>query len=476
MPSQSMSLSQEQRQLQILAPQLRQSLELLQVPLLELRARVQQELERNPTLEQKPEKTEPLEAEPVGSVAEDAKELNFKKEFEILARLDEESCRYFMQDFASEPYDAARERRRAHVLESQVRPESLQEHLARQLRVAGLPERERRIGELLIGSINEDGYLLQSVEDLAAATGFEPARIQDVLGVIQEFDPIGVGARTLAECLRLQLERLGQGDSLAAAIVAGHLEALGRRQVKDIARALDAPPEAVQQAARLIATLEPKPGRAFSAELPRYVQPDATVEPAEGGYVVRVHNEQVPRLWISRQYRAMFENPATPPETKDYLRERIRAGLILIRSLSQRQQTLQRVADAIVRVQTDFFAAGVAALKPLTMADIARQVGLHETTVCRCVANKYLQTPQGLFELKYFFTPGLRRADGTVVSNKTVQDRLAALIAAEDPAHPLSDQDLMERFRAEGLTVARRTVAKYRLALKIPPSHLRRAG
>ncbi|MFH1477029.1 MAG: RNA polymerase factor sigma-54 [Verrucomicrobiota bacterium] len=474
MPNQSLAMSQEQRQLQILAPQLRQSLELLQAPMLELRALVQQELQRNPTLEEKPPKTISLEVEPGASEVDDAKELAFKDEFEILSRIDEEGCKYFMQDLASEPYDAGREKRRAFFLDSQVKPVSLQEHLNQQLREAGLSEQDHRIGELIVGSINEDGYLLQSVEAMATATGFEAAQIHDVLVVIQDFDPIGVGAGDVRECLLLQLERLGQGDSLAAVVVKNHLDLLGNKQFKEIAQRQAVPLEQVHQAAKVVATLEPKPGRVFSAEMPVYIVPDVVVEKTDAGYQVHLNDEHIPRLWISRQYKDMMQNDATRPDVKDYIRERIRSGLFLIKSITQRQRTLYRVASEIVRVQSEFLDVGVAQLKPLAMAEVARIVGLHETTVCRCVANKYIKTPRGLFAMKYFFTPGLKMADGKTVSNKTVQDKIASLAAAEDPAHPLSDQELMDRLKGEGLQVARRTVAKYRMVLKIPPSHLRK--
>jgi len=474
MVNQSLSMSQEQRQIQILAPQLRQSLELLQAPMLELRALIQQELERNPTLEENPPKTISIEVEPGGSEVDDAKELAFKDEFEILSRIDEEGCKYFMQDMASEPYNAGQDKRRSFFLDSRVKPESLQEHLARQLREAGLSERDHRAGELIIGSINDDGYLLQSVEEMAAATGYEAAQISDVLVVIQDFDPIGVGARDVRECLLLQLERLGQGDSLAAAVVEKHLDLLGNKQFKEIARCQAVSLEQVHQAAKIIATLEPKPGRVFGDETPAYVIPDVMVEKADVGYRVLLNDEHIPRLRISRQYKEMMHNGATKPDAKAYIRERIHSGLFLIKSITQRQRTLYRVAMEIVRVQSEFLDAGLAHLKPLTMAEVARIVGLHETTVCRCVANKYMQTPRGMFALKYFFTPGLKTADGKTVSNKTVQDKIAVLVAEEDPEHPLSDQEIMDRFKVQGLQVARRTVAKYRLILKIQPSHLRK--
>ncbi|MBI2437894.1 MAG: RNA polymerase factor sigma-54 [Lentisphaerae bacterium] len=452
MVDQSLALTQEQeqRQIQLLAPQLRQSLELLQAPMLELRDLVQQELQINPTLEEKPPKTVSIEVEPGGSEVDDAKELAFTKEFEILSRIDEEGYRYFMQDLSAEADDPGRAKRRTFFIDSRVKPESLQEHLEQQLRVAGLGEQDLRIGELIIGSINDDGYLLQNLEEMAAATGFAAAHIHDVLVVIQDFDPVGVGARDVRECLLLQLERLGQADSLPGIIVKDHLEALGNKQFKEIAQALAVPLEQVQLSAKVIATLEPKPGRAFSTETPTYIIPDVVVEKTDAGYVIHLNDEYVPRLWINRQYRDMMRNDSTKPDVKAYIKERIQAGLFLIKSITQRQRTLYRVASEIVRVQSDFLDKGLAQLKALNMTDVARAVGLHETTICRCVANKYIKTPRGLFEMKYFFTPGFRTADGQAVSFRAVLDKLAALVAAEDPKHPLSDHEIVECFKREG--------------------------
>ena len=331
------------------------------------------------------------------------------------------------------------------------------------------------MGNLIIGSINNDGYLIQDVEELAASADIDPAHMKDVLALIQDFDPVGVGTRNLKECLLLQLERLGQDHSLAAAIVRDHLELLGAKHIKEIAHALKVALDDVHQAARLIATLEPKPGRSCSSESARYILPDMLVEKVDGQYRVILNNDEIPDLRISKQYRALMNTASTSDEVKTYIRDRIRAGLFLIKSVAQRQQTLYRVATAIVKVQTDFFDQGIAHLTPLTMAEVARTVELHETTICRCIANKHMQTPRGLFEMKYFFTPGLKMTDGTTISNKTVQDMIVALVTGEDISQPFSDQDILEKLQAQNIHIARRTVAKYRIALKILPSHLRKS-
>ncbi len=472
----SLSLVQDQRQIQILAPQLRQSLELLQVPMLELRTLIQKELQQNPTLEEKPVNTPPLEVEKVGGAVDDAKELNFKDEFTTLSRMDEEWCRYFMQNQVYEPYDPGAEQRRRFFMESQVQKESLHKHLEHQLALAGISEQDHRLGILIIGNINDDGFLTQDIEKLAASAGSDPAQMRDILALIQDLDPVGVGAHDLKECLLIQLERLGQSDSLAARIARDHLEPLGHKHIKEIARAQNVAIEDVQQAAKLIATLEPKPGRAFNPEAPRYILPDVLVELVEGQYRVILNDDEIPGLRISKHYRDLMHTTGTADDVKTYIKDRIRSGLFLIKSIAQRQQTLYRVSMAIVNAQQEFLDQGITQLKPLTMSEVAQTVGLHETTVCRCIANKHMQTPRGLFEMKYFFTPGLKTADGKTMSNKTVQDMLMALIAKEDPQHPFSDQDLLEKLTAQGIHIARRTIAKYRIALKILPSHLRKSS
>ncbi|MDO9541953.1 MAG: RNA polymerase factor sigma-54 [Kiritimatiellia bacterium] len=472
--NQTLALTQEQRQLQTLAPQLRQSLELLQVPVLELRALIQKELQQNPVLEEKSGDLIALDQQPAGDNHPDAKELNFKEEFEILMRLDKETYDYFLRGY--EPHDADSERRRNYALDVRAPEESLQEHLAKQLAFLDLSERDRRIGELIIGSINEEGYLIQNIEELAVSAGYEPDYLRDVLAVIRDFDPVGVGARDLKECLLIQLQRFGHDSSLATRIVSEHLDLMAAKNYSEIGKALNVTADEVRLAAKMIATLDPRPGLAFGGETAPYISPEIFVEKGERGYYVVLNDDRIPRLRISKYYQQLMADNQSTEEVKKYIVDKIKAGLFLMKSIEQRQRTIRRVASEIVKVQAEFFDSGVAHLKPLTMADVARQVGLHETTICRCVANKFMKTPGGVFEMKYFFTPGLKTNDGRLVSNKAVQDLVAGLVAEEDVAHPLSDQEIFERLNAQGLQVARRTVAKYRLALKIPPSHLRKSG
>ena len=473
MNNQTLSLTQDQRQIQTMAPQLRQSLELLQVPVLELRALIQKELQQNPVLEERGgdavslDQQVPLESHP------DEKELKFKEEFDVLMRLDRETYDYFMREY--EPEDDSAEKRRRYAIDIKTREESLQEHLVGQLSFLNFSERDRRIGELIIGSINEDGYLTQDIGALAESAGYEKELFYDVLAVIQDFDPVGVGGRDLKECLLIQLQRLGQDSALAEQIVGGHLDRLAAKNYPEIAKALGVQADEVRQAAKVIATLEPRPGRAFGGDTAQYIVPEIIVEKGEQGYRVHLNDERIPQLRISRYYQQLMAEAGSTEEVKKYIRDKVSAGLFLMRSIDQRQRTLRRVAEEIVKVQSGFFDSGVSHLRPLTMAEVARQVGLLDTTVCRCVANKFVKTPAGVFEMKYFFTPGLKTSNGESVSNKAAQDLIAGLVADEDPSRPLSDQEIFERLRAQGLQIARRTVAKYRLVLKIPPSHLRKA-
>jgi RNA polymerase sigma-54 factor len=461
----------------VLAPQLRQSLELLQVPTLELRALIRAELEKNPTLEEPPENYTPLEdddGKPKGNEDADQKALDFRKEFDVLARLDDEWRDYFFQEENNRPYTAESAEKRQYFFDSVAQTESLQTHLINQLRLSDLDEPSRQIGELIIGSISDEGFLTTPLEELAASINAEPELFHTVLETIQDFDPTGVGARNLKECLLMQLRRLDKGDSLAAAIIRDHIDLLAAHKLQDIAKALKTTPEEVQKATDFIATLTPRPGNAYAGDASAYIAPDVQVRKLDGKFVVILNDDQIPHLHISRQYRTLMSDESTTGELRDYVQDKIRAGTFLIKSIQQRQSTIFNIATEIVKVQEEFLEHGVSHLKPLTMSMVADAVKLHETTISRAVAGKHMRTPVGLFEMKYFFTPAIKTSDGGSVSNKTVIDMIASLVATESPNAPLSDQELMDQLKLKGVDVARRTVAKYRMALKLPPSHLRK--
>jgi RNA polymerase sigma-54 factor len=474
MPSQTLSLSQGQHLQMILAPQLRQSLEMLQLPILELRTMIQSELEQNPTIEEKPIEGQKAEIEPGDGKPETPEEMQFKEEFEVLSKLDDEWRDYFFQEFEAQPYSEDDEERHQFMLDSIPHNESLQEHLLAQLHIAELSDQDRRVGELIIGSINNDGYLTTPLPELAVSANCDPQHLQDILSVVQDFHPTGVGARDLSECLLIQLERLGKSDTLAALIVRTQLDNLAERRYAEIAKALKVGGDEVRKAAHLISTLDPKPGRVYSDEVSAYILPEVVVQQVDGKYVVILNDDQLPHVRISQQYREMLQSEDTPPHVKQYIRERIRSGAFLIKSIHQRQRTIHKIAGEIVERQQEFLRHGISRLKPLTMAEVAGTVGVHETTVSRAVSGKYMKTPLGIFEMKYFFTPGIKTAGGSEVSNMTVKDMIAGMVAKEDPDRPLSDQEIVEELQRQGLQIARRTIAKYRLALRIAPSHMRK--
>jgi len=477
----SLALLQQQRQMMILAPQLRQSLEMLQLPMLELRAVIQQEMETNPTIE---DVTDPHEISvdseqpaTTTTTADDAP-LDFDKDKDIdaLAKLDDEWRDYFLQGIENAPHNDDAEDRHQFLLDSMKQPVSLQDHLLEQLILTELSDGDKQFAETLIGNINEDGYFIGNLDELSLQMGCTLLHLQDILSVIQEFHPTGVGARDVRECLLLQLEPLGSSRQirLARRITEKYLDELAARHYKLIAKDLATTPEEVQEAENFIRALDPRPGRIFAPELSEYVTPEVMVRRINDRYVVILDDDQLPHIRISGHYRQLLQDPGTTTEVKSYIRERIRAGAFLIKSIHQRQRTIQRIATEIVNAQQDFLDQGIAFLRPMTMSEVAAKVGVHETTVSRTVANKYMTTPRGVFEMKFFFTPGLRTTDGSSVSNKTVQDRIMHLVAEESPTDPLSDQSIQEKLDQLGIHVARRTVAKYRIVLKIPPSHQRR--
>jgi RNA polymerase sigma-54 factor len=463
---------------QVLAPQMQQSLQLLQAPTLELRQLIHQELQQNPTLEEITTDVVSIEAETESLNAKDERkekdELDFKEEYEVLAKLDEEWREYFSRHNVHRQRSPEEEEARQFLFDSLVQPESLQEHLLNQLQLSGASDQERRVGELLIGSIDDNGYLSTSLEDISQNSGLPVEELQHVLDLIQTFSPVGVGARDLRECLLIQLERLGKSDSIEAAIVRDHLEDLGKKRYPEIAKALNLTIEDINRIASFISTLEPRPGRAFSHDANSYVTPDVLVKKMGDDFSVILNDDQIPHLRISNTYKELMARDNNAQDVKDYLKERIRAAKFIIKSIHQRQQTIYNIATEIVKRQRDFFEKGVAGLKPLTMNDVAQVVGVHETTVSRAVSNKYMQTPHGIFEMKYFFTSGYTTADGQVVSNTSVKEAVAELIAKEDPSKPLSDQEIVKMLTEKGIPIARRTVAKYRAELKILPSHLRK--
>jgi RNA polymerase sigma-54 factor len=499
-----LQLSQRLSQSLVLAPQLQQSLAMLQAPSLELKALVEQELQQNPVLEEVPEQEMDLRekspdseasggdesetpaaadlAEPPADVKFDAATErmandpvdDFQAEFEKLVQMDQDWRDHFSQTSAVTRSSAEDEEKREFMFNSITVEASLAQHLMEQVRDTDLNGEDRAIAELLIGNIDDYGFLMATAEELAASTNLPDDKILQTLKVIQGFEPAGVGARDLRECLMLQLERAGKDGTLEYRIIRDHMEALGKRKIPEIARSTGQTVDEVQNALVRIGRLEPRPGRAFLPVVEQYVAPEVFVVKNGDEFTVTTNDEQIPHLRISNVYKDLMAAGENNAEVRNYIREKIRAGKFLIKSLHQRQTTIANIGREIVKRQREFMEKGVAHLHPMTMSQVADVVGVHETTVSRAVSGKYIQTPQGVFEMKYFFTAGLQNAHGADVSNTSVKDMIAEIFKAEHTARPLSDQEVVKMLTAKGINIARRTVAKYRDELGILPSNLRR--
>ena len=478
-------LQQRLSQQLVMTPQLRQAIKILQVSRAELETLIDQELAENPVLEESLEDRADGESEvPTvdGNGAEEYEAAPADGEHEA-QNVGEIDWKEFAENYANDVHggmaggapDDDDERRPA--LENMlVKRTQLPEHLMWQLRLTDLADEEREIGALIIGSLDADGYLTLSLEEVAflANTWPDTGIVERVLQRIQEFDPPGVAARSLAECLLIQLRQLGlEADSLPARIVRDHLPLLESRRFDRLARDLGVGLEQIAEATKIISVLEPKPGRDFGDGETRYVTPDVYVQKVGDEYVVTLNEEGLPRLRVSQFYRRMLGGEGSA-EARGYIQEKMRAAAWLIKSIHQRQRTLYMVTSSIVKFQQEFLEKGVSALRPLVLKDVANDIGMHESTVSRATAGKYVHTPQGTFELKYFFTSSLRGGHGSEVSAESVKEKIREIIGKEDGRKPMSDQYIAELLAKEQIDIARRTVAKYRELMGILPSSKRK--
>lgn len=483
--SQQLRLTQEL----VMTPQLQQAIKLLQLSRLELVDRVQQEIEENPLLEElreddapeSPDSEEILSLEGSGVTEGDAAPSEsplpeFPNEDKPAApEIDwEQYLDYYDSGSASDgPLDIDDERP---SYENFLSPEAtLQDHLLWQLRLTHLGPEEKKIGAHIVGNVDEDGYLRASVEELADAAQAPVERVEAVLAVVQEFDPLGVASRSLQECLLRQAREHDLGETVERVIAHG-LKHLETKNYKRLAKELDLPYEEVLEAASEISRLEPRPGRSFASTRIDYVVPDVFVTREGGEYVVRLNEDGVPKLRVSRYYQSLLQDQsAEGREAKGYIQERMQAALWLIKSIHQRQQTLYKVATSIVRFQREFLDRGGAHLRPLILKDVADDIGMHESTVSRVTTNKYMHSPHGTVELKFFFSSAIQSRDGEDLASRSVKVRMRELIGREDARTPLSDLQIAELLSKEfGLKIARRTVSKYRESLGILPSSGRR--
>ena len=498
---QRMQLGQRLAQVQVMSPQMQQSLAMLQAPMLDLRSLVDQELQENPVLEEIPkdgsatgevhvsESTQESTAE-ADSTVEMAGEIqidsgpetngepvdDFQAVLEKVAELDEQWRDHFNSAQTSTPQRASVEddERRQFMFDSLTANTSLHDHLLSQVHLSDLEEDETVVAEAVIGNIDDFGYVQISVEDLMDSTGMSLEVVEEVLCVIRSLEPAGVGASDLRECLLLQLERSGRIDSPEYKVVDKYMEALGRRRFPEIARAMGLGIDEVQDIAENIAALDPRPGRAFLPAVDQYVVPEVFVKWKDDSWVVTSNRDEMPKIRINNSYKDMLVQSKDSREVREYIRSKIRDGKFLIKSIHQRQDTILKIAQEVVKRQVDYMEKGVSFLKPMTMAEIAEAVDVHETTVSRAVSGKFMDTPQGLVELRNFFTTGIKTASGQDVSNASVKQVISDLVEEEDKSKPLSAEQIVKILADRHLKIARRTVAKYRGELNILSSNMRR--
>ena len=471
----------------VMTPQLQQAIKLLQLSRVELEEMVVKELQENPALEETPTEepegtAEQPRAEAPVATASDPAELVVNRELSAVDKIGTLDWQEYLDTHSNSIHGSLTAEATSEDGDSPpswenslTKKTTLEDHLIWQLRLSKITERESTIGLHVIQNLNENGYLVLSREDICSATETQPEEVETVLRRIQFFDPVGVAARDLRECLLIQLENLKLSDSLAAKIVANYLSFLESKRYEKLAKELGVTIDEIAEAAHLIATLEPKPSRGFEQDEVRTVLPDVFVEKVGGEYVIFLNDDGVPRLRVNSLYRRLAgQEGAAEEQARQYLQEKVRAAHWLIKSIQQRQQTLFRVTQSIFKFQQEFLDHGVSHLRPMVLRDVAEDIDMHESTVSRATANKYVHTPQGLFELKFFFQSGLRGGNGEDVASESVKEKIRHIISAEDPRKPYSDQHIAAALSTDSIEIARRTVAKYREAMGILPSSKRR--
>jgi len=354
-------------------------------------------------------------------------------------------------------------------------PVTLSDYLRSQLSMLPLAEAVHEAADSIIGNLDESGYLTASLEEIAASGEHSPAEVEAALHVVQSLDPAGVGARDVRECLLLQLESRNGRGGVAWQIVADHLKLLELRQLRELARLLGRPPEHIQTAVEVIRHLDPRPGLRYSGPGARQIEPDVYIVKEGGQYLIQLNDEDTPQLRLNAQYRRMLDRSQQPNrEVRNYVKERYASALQLMKNIEQRKQTILRVCQSIVRRQTEFLDYGIDRLRPMMIKEVAEEIGVHPSTVSRAVANKYAHTPQGVFELRYFFSEAVQGPSGRATPLLILKRMVKKMIEAEDHAHPLTDEQITARLQASGIQVTRRTVAKYREDMRIPSTHQRR--
>ncbi|MDY6986939.1 MAG: RNA polymerase factor sigma-54 [Thermodesulfobacteriota bacterium] len=462
----------------VMTPQLQQAIKLLQLSRLELLDVINEEMVENPLLEEtSPEQTpeERRADEPVSAPAGEQESME-PVTIKETARDDIDWTNYLDEYNASGPVHYEPEARETPEYENiLVRRESLADHLRWQL-LLSLPDgTEESIGSAIIGNLNADGYLQATVDEIASLVGVSASQVEEVLKKLQTFDPLGVCSRDIGECLMIQAKHLGLENSLVAQIIQSQFKHLENKNYKAMCQALHASLDEVLAAVDVIVGMEPKPGREFSEEEPQYVTPDVFVYKIGDEFVIVLNEDGMPKLRVSPFYRDTLQKAKTAgAQTKDYIQNKLRSAVWLIRSIHQRQRTIYKVVESIVRFQQDFLEKGIARMKPMVLRDVAEDIGMHESTVSRVTTNKYVHTPQGTFELKFFFNSSISRVHGEAIASASVKEKIRQIIQSEDLRKPYSDREMVELLEAANINVARRTVAKYREVLGVLPSSKRK--
>jgi len=480
----------------VMTPQLQQAIKLLQLNHMELAELINQELTENPVLEEVGENEAPqdnLETAAEGETfdpeiqqqADEASQVQEPQpEDQMLKGKDDVNWDAYLEDFnegsGSAPSMKETSDETPTYENTLTKTSSLEEHLQWQLSMLNLMENEQRLAQGIIASLNDDGYFEGDLAALAVQAGIELEDAEEILKMIQNFDPLGIGSRSLKECLHVQARLLNPRQPLVETIIDHHMAELEKHNIPAIAKALNVPIEQVVEAQKIIHEFEPRPGSLFTQPDTQYIQPDIYIQKVGNQYVIHMNDDGIPRLRVSSYYKSIVqkeaaEGKASGGKTKEYVQEKLRAALWLIRSIQNRQKTIYKVTEAVLARQRDFFEKGSQFLKPMVLKDIAADVGMHESTISRVTTNKYVHTPVGTFELKYFFNSSINSSDGSdALASSAVKEKIKQLVSREDPKKPLSDQQIVDLLAKENVDIARRTVAKYREMLNILPSSRRK--
>ena len=467
---QSITLSQQL----VMTPQLQQAIKLLQLSRLELIETIRQEIESNPILEEEMD----VEDERItgGNELELIDPWKLPKEGVSEQAERESDWEAYLSEFQSRWVEDTTEDREYPSFEAFTSQKTnLYSHLMWQLNLSKLTEEQKRIGEYIIGNLNEDGYLIVSIDELVKMTGHSKEEIEEVLGVIQNFDPVGVAARDTRECLLLQARFHKLGNTIVEKIISEHLQNLSNKRYDLIAKNLKISVDEVLKAVKIISGFDPKPGRRYSDEQTIYIVPDIYIVKVGDDFEIILNEDGLPKLRINPFYRDLIsQKDSVDEKTREYIQDKLKSAMWLIKSIHQRQRTIYRVTESILKFQREFFENGIAYLKPLVLRDVAEDVQMHESTISRVTSNKYVHTPQGIFELKFFFNSAVDGFDGKAVSSETVKEKIREIIRSENKKRPFSDQEIVEILKKHNINIARRTVTKYREALGILPSRKRR--